>query len=129
MSSCVNNSGNSSTGWQLRNERPRRSLSICCTRGSKAGLPVGTTLLIFGIRHAYAQGTAERELIKQYEFMARIFANARYRLDAESKPEQKRQILLALGKPALGEHAQWIMMYRDRSVDQTDIWRLGSGGG
>ena len=61
--------------------------------------------------------------------MARIFANARYRLDAESKPEQKRQILLALGKSALGEHAQWIMMYRDRSVDQTDIWRLGSGGG
>lgn len=89
---------------------------------------MGTTLLIFGIRHAYAYGTAERELIKQYEFMARIYANARYRLDEVSGPEQKRQILLALGKSALGEHAQWIMMYRERSVDQTEIWRLGSGG-
>jgi hypothetical protein len=89
---------------------------------------MGTTLLIFGIRHAYAHSTAERELIKQYEFMARIYANARYRLDEVSAPEQKRQILLALGKSALGEHAQWIMMYRERSVDQTEIWRLGSGG-
>jgi len=89
---------------------------------------MGTALLIFGIRHAYAYGTAERELIKQYEFMARIYANARYRLDEVTGPEQKRQILLALGKSALGEHAQWIMMYRERSVDQTEIWRLGSGG-
>ena len=89
---------------------------------------MGTALLIFGIRHAYAYGTAERELIKQYEFMARIYANARCRLDEVSGSEQKRQILLALGKSALGEHAQWIMMYRERSVDQTEIWRLGSGG-
>jgi hypothetical protein len=89
---------------------------------------MGTTLLIFGIRHAYAYSTAEKELIKQYEFMARIYANARYRLDNASGPDEKRQVLLALGQSALGEHAQWINMYRERSVDQTEIWRLGSGG-
>lgn len=89
---------------------------------------MGVTLLIFGIRHAYAYSTAERELIKQFEFMARIYANARYRLDHATDPTEKRQVLLALGRSALGEHAQWIMMHRERSVDQTEIWRLGSGG-
>jgi hypothetical protein len=89
---------------------------------------MGTMLLIFGIRHAYAYSTAETELIKQFEFMARIYANARYRLDDTFDPDEKRQILLALGKSALSEHAQWIMMHRERSVDQTEIWRLGSGG-
>jgi hypothetical protein len=89
---------------------------------------MGATLLIFGIRHAYAYSTAERELIKQFEFMARIYANARYRLDRATGPKEKRQVLLALGRSALGEHAQWIMMHRERSVDQTEIWRLGSGG-
>jgi hypothetical protein len=33
-----------------------------------------------------------------------------------------------MGQSALSEHAQWIMMHRERSVDQTEIWRLGSGG-
>ena len=89
---------------------------------------MGSMLLIFGIRHAYAYSTAEKELIKQFEFMARIYANARYRLDRTSGEDDKRQILLALGQSALSEHAQWIMMHRERSVDQTEIWRLGSGG-
>lgn len=89
---------------------------------------MGSMLLIFGIRHAYAHSTAEKELIKQFEFMARIYANARYRLDRASGENDKRQILLALGQSALSEHAQWIMMHRERSVDQTEIWRLGSGG-
>ena len=89
---------------------------------------MGAMLLVFGIRHAYAYSTAETELIKQFEFMARIYANARYRLDHTADLEEKRQVLLALGKSALSEHAQWIMMHRERSVDQTEIWRLGSGG-
>jgi hypothetical protein len=89
---------------------------------------MGAMLLIFGIRHAYAHSTAETELIKQFEFMARIYANARSRLDNTSDLDEKRQILLALGKSALSEHAQWIMMHRERSVDQTEIWRMGSGG-
>jgi hypothetical protein len=89
---------------------------------------MGTTLLIFGVRHAYAHSTAENELIKQFEFMARIYANARHRLDSADGDDEKRQILLALGQSALGEHAQWINMHRERSVDQTEIWRIGSGG-
>ena len=89
---------------------------------------MGAMLLIFGVRHAYAHSTAEKEIIRQFEFMARIYGNARYRLSRTDDAEEKRQILRALGQSALSEHAQWIMMHRERSVDQTEIWRLGSGG-
>ena len=59
--------------------------------------------------------------------MSRIFANARKRLDSSLDDAQKREVLMALGKSALDEHAQWIMMNRERSPDQTEIWRMGSG--
>jgi hypothetical protein len=88
---------------------------------------MGVTLLLFAIRHAYAHAIAESDLIKQYRFMSRIFANARKRLDSSLDDAQKREVLMALGKSALDEHAQWIMMNRERSPDQTEIWRMGSG--
>jgi uncharacterized membrane protein HdeD (DUF308 family) len=88
---------------------------------------MGVTLLLFGVRHAYAYATAERELIKQYQFMLRIFANARKRLLESDSEYRKRQVLMALGSSALDEHAQWILMHRDRSLEQSEIWRMGSG--
>jgi hypothetical protein len=88
---------------------------------------MGVTLLLFAIRHAYAHANAESDLIKQYRFMSRIFSNARKRLDSSLDEAQKREVLIALGKSALDEHAQWIMMHRERSPDHTEIWRMGSG--
>ena len=88
---------------------------------------MGVTLLLFGVRHAYAHAIAEKELIKQYEFMLRIFVNAKLRLTKSVDDEQRRQILMALGSSALDEHAQWILMNRERSVSQQEIWRIGSG--
>ena len=76
---------------------------------------------------AYAHAIAESELIKQYEFMLRIFANAGKRLATAGNDGQRRQILMVLGRSALGEHAQWLLMHRERSLDQAEIWRLGSG--
>lgn len=87
---------------------------------------MGTTLLLVAIRHDYAHGTAEKELIKQYEFMMRIFLNARRRLDHAQDDVERRQILRALGGSALDEHAEWILMHRDRALDQGEIWRMGS---
>jgi hypothetical protein len=87
---------------------------------------MGAVLLLFGIRQAYAHSTAEKELIKQYEFMLRIFHNARRRLDNALDPAEQRQILRALGGSALDEHAEWLLMHRDRSPDQGEIWRMGS---
>lgn len=88
---------------------------------------MGVTLLLFGVRHAYAYAIAEQELIKQYEFMLRIFAYAAKRLGLTGDDRRRRQILMALGSSALDEHAQWILMHRERSVNQTEIWRIGSG--
>lgn len=87
---------------------------------------MGTMLLLFGVRQGYAFSTAEKELIKQYEFMLRIFHNARRRLDSASDISEQQQVLLALGGSALDEHAEWILMHRDRSPDQSEIWRMGN---
>ncbi|HLT91409.1 MAG TPA: hypothetical protein VKZ85_10715 [Woeseiaceae bacterium] len=87
---------------------------------------MGVTLLLFGVRESYADSTAEEELIKQYDFMLRIFQNARRRLDHAENDAERRQILRALGDSALDEHAQWILTNRDRAPEQGDIWRMGS---
>lgn len=86
---------------------------------------MGGLLLLFGVRQAYAHSTAEKELIKQYEFMLRIFRNARRRLDNAEDAAEQRQILRALGGSALDEHAEWILMHRERSPDQGEIWQIG----
>lgn len=87
---------------------------------------MGVMLLLFGVRQGYAFSTAEKELIKQYEFMLRIFYNAKRRLDSAIGGVEQRQVLLALGGSCLDEHAQWILMHRDRSPDQGEIWRMGN---
>jgi hypothetical protein len=85
---------------------------------------MGIVLLGVGVRQAYAQATAESELIKQYEFMHRIFYNARRRIDAAEDDVERRRILRLLGDAALEEHAEWILMHRERSIDQQEIVRL-----
>jgi len=87
---------------------------------------MGSILLAYGVRQGYAQSTAEKELIKQYEFMLRVFYNAKRRLEGADDDAERRQILRALGGSCLDEHAEWILMHRDRSIDQSDIWRLGN---
>ncbi len=87
---------------------------------------MGTLLLLYGIRQGYGYATGEKELIKQYQFMHRIFQNARQRLDKTNDPVEQRLILRALGGSALDEHAEWLLMHRDRSVDQGEIWRMSS---
>ncbi len=86
---------------------------------------MGAALLAYGVRQGYAQSTAEKELIKQYDFMNRVFYNAKRRLENAEDDSERRQILRALGGSCLDEHAEWILMHRDRSIDQSDIWRIG----
>ena len=85
---------------------------------------VGCVLLMIGVRQSYAKATGESEIIKQYEFMIRIFGNARRRLDQASSDGDRRRILKVLGDSALEEHAEWILMHRQRSIDARDIMRL-----
>lgn len=80
-------------------------------------LLMGILPLIAGVREAYAQKRAEKELIKQYVFMARIFRNARVKLDDAENDTQCRQILRALGNASLDEHAEWILIHRERPLE------------
>ena len=86
---------------------------------------MGIVMLMVGIRQSYAKTTAEAELIKQYEFMYRIFRNARRRIDDADNDVDKRRILKVLGDAALEEHAQWILIHRERSIDEKEGLKLG----
>lgn len=86
---------------------------------------MGCVLLMVGVRQSYAKSTAESEIIRQYEFMRRIFGNARRRILAADGDAERRRILKVLGDAALEEHAEWILMHRERAIDQSEAVRLG----
>ncbi len=100
------------------------SLPETWTGGLLAGL--GALLLAYGIREGYAYAVAEKELIKQYTHMRRLFASAARRIAIAEDDEQKRQVLRALGRAALDEHTEWLVMQRSRAVDSAEVWRMSS---
>lgn len=69
------------------------------------------------VREAYAYRKADKELIKQYRFMRRLFADARAALAQARNEMEQREILRALGEAALAEHAEWAMMHRQRPLE------------
>jgi len=77
--------------------------------------------IIAAVREAYAYRKADKELIRQYRFMQRIFASARVALDRTHDPVLQRQILLSLGDAALTEHAEWTLMQRERQVEHSKL--------
>jgi hypothetical protein len=85
---------------------------------------LGIVLITAGIRDAYAFRVAEKEIIKQYEFMYRIFRNAKRRLAGASTDEDRRRILRRLGEAALDEHAEWILTRRERPLSSSQLWRM-----
>src|SRR5688572_1013440 len=78
---------------------------------------MGSLSLIAAVREAYAYRKADKELVKQYRFMHRIYRNARLALDAAAATQERREILRALGEAALAEHAEWALMHRDRPIE------------
>lgn len=78
---------------------------------------MGVLPLIAALREAYAHKSAERELIKQYRFMEKIFSGAARQLDKATDAPSRRAILKALGNVALDEHAEWILMHRERPLE------------
>ena len=69
------------------------------------------------VREAYAYRKADKELIKQYRFMRRLFTDARTALQGARDDGERREILRALGEAALAEHAEWAMMHRQRPLE------------
>jgi len=78
---------------------------------------IGILPLIAGIRDTISHKRAEKELIKQYRFMARVFSNARDLLHQSQDLVFQRRVLKALGEAALEEGAEWILMHRARPLE------------
>ena len=74
--------------------------------------------ILAAVREAYAYRKADKELIKQYRFMQRIFSCAHQMLRANQTPAVQREILRELGETALAEHAEWTLMHRERPLEQ-----------
>jgi hypothetical protein len=95
------------------------------TLSEEAKVTLVTTMavlsIIAAVREAYSYRKADRELIRQYRFMQRIFASARAALDRTQDPAQQRAILLSLGDAALTEHAEWTLMQRERQVEHSKL--------
>jgi hypothetical protein len=78
---------------------------------------MGALPLIAGIWDAYSHKRAEKELIKQYAFMGRVFGKARMLLDDNTEIGFQRRVLKALGEAALDEGAEWLLMHRERPLE------------
>ena len=75
---------------------------------------MGILPLIAGVVEVYTQRKAARELTKQYQFMAYVFTNARRSLDKAANDTERREVLQGLADAALSEHAEWILLHRER---------------
>jgi len=78
---------------------------------------MGILPLLAAVREAYAHKVAEKELLKQYTFMLDIYRVAAFRLSRCRNVDDKREILRALGEAALDEHAEWILVHRERPLE------------
>lgn len=82
---------------------------------------MGLLPLLAGIREAYSYKRADKELIKQFRFMSRLFASSRARLDMSRSDEETRQLLFALGRASLEEHAEWMLLHRERPLEHAQL--------
>lgn len=73
--------------------------------------------LIAATRNSYSEKKAEKELVRQYKFMHRVFRSGRRQLMAAANDQERREILRAVGEAALEEHAEWILMHRERPIE------------
>jgi len=82
---------------------------------------MGVLPLVAGIWDAYSHKRAEKELIKQYAFMGRVFGKARKLLDGNADVDFQRRVLQALGQAALDEGAEWLLMHRERPLEHGSL--------
>ena len=84
-------------------------------------LAMGLLPLLSGIREAYSYKKADKELIKQFRFMCRLFESCRERLARSRSHAETRKLLLALGGACLEEHAEWILLHRERPLENAPV--------
>ncbi|HRO27457.1 MAG TPA: hypothetical protein PLD19_08480 [Luteimonas sp.] len=78
---------------------------------------MGILSVAAAVQEAYMHKKADKELIRQYGFMQRIFAGAtRLLAGLADDPDERRRVLVAVGEAALTEHAEWSLMHRERPL-------------
>lgn len=78
------------------------------------------TAAIPALLHAYGDKRALAEHEKQYKHMASLFARAQERLQAhlhDRNPLKTRTLIFELGKDALAEHGDWVLLHRERPIE------------
>jgi hypothetical protein len=81
---------------------------------------MGLALVIGGLLAGYGERRALAEHIRQYAQMATIFASAEQRLKELLEKGEQRQaldLIEELGKEALGENGDWVILHRERAVE------------
>ncbi len=84
-------------------------------------LALGLLSVAAAVHEAYVHKKADKELIRQYSFMQRMFGSAKRLLDDTTDPGEQRRILVALGEAALTEHAEWSLVHRERPLPRSRI--------
>jgi hypothetical protein len=64
----------------------------------------------------YVEQRGYRENVRRYQHMFIIFDLAKRRLAASADPERSLQLAHELGREALTEHANWLMLHRQRPL-------------
>ncbi|HEU0307249.1 MAG TPA: hypothetical protein VFR30_09815, partial [Lysobacter sp.] len=82
---------------------------------------MGILSVAAAVHEAYSYKKADKELIKQYRYMQRIFGAARRRLNSCRGVGEQQQILRTLGEAALTEHAEWTLMHRERPLEHSRL--------
>jgi len=80
-------------------------------------ITMGVFSIVAAVREAYAYRKADKELIKQYRYMAQLFGTARKALDRTAEAGEQREILRLLGEASLAEHVEWALMHRQRPLE------------
>ncbi len=79
------------------------------------------TALAGTLLHAYVEKRAFGEHARRYRRMGNVFAGAGRRLAElrarHARPEEWRALILDLGREALAEHGDWVLLHRDRPVE------------
>jgi hypothetical protein len=85
---------------------------------------MGLAGLVSGVLHLYADKMAFAQHAKEFERLDLIFTLAQRRFaelsNAEPTAAQRRhvrQLLLDLGKDALAENGDWVLLHRDRPLE------------
>jgi len=82
---------------------------------------MGVLPLIAGVWDAYSHKKAEKELIKQYQFMSQVFYRAHRLLSDSNDITFHRLVLKALGQAALDEGAEWLLIHRERPLEHSGL--------